>query len=60
MQRRRFIPKDCRRWFESFDDYHEVTGDQLQEVADATGKDVWDVLKYWIVYLRDKNLIAIE
>ena len=47
-------------WFESFDDYHEVTGDQLQEVADATGKDVWDILKYWIVYLRDKNLIAIE
>ena len=37
-----------------------MTGEQLQEVADATGKDVWDVLKYWIVYLSDKKLVAIK
>lgn len=53
-----FIPKNLRRHFEAWD-WRSVKAEQLEEVAAKTGKDVWEVLKYWIAYLDEQKIICL-
>lgn len=55
-----FVPKNLERYFSQWDNWREVSGEQLDTVAEATGIEVWDVLKYWLAYLDEKGIIAIN
>lgn len=55
-----FVPKNLERYFSQWDNWREITGEQLDTVAEATGIEVWDVLKYWLAYLDSKGIIAIN
>lgn len=55
-----FVPKNLERYFSQWDNWREITGEQLDTVAEATGTEVWDVLKYWLAYLDSKGIIAIN
>lgn len=55
-----FVPKNLERYFSQWDNWREITGEQLDTVAEATGTEVWDVLKYWLAYLDEKGIIAIN
>lgn len=43
--------------FEKRGDPTGIRGEDLEEIAKLTGQDVFDVLKYYIVYLQEKGLL---
>ena len=54
-----FIPKNLRRHFEAWD-WRSVKAEQIEEAAAKTGKDIWDVLSYWIAYLDEQKIICLN